>query len=336
MISFKKSYAEQLLQLALALSILRVDPDNFLEWGWESRLAGTAAGGWQLELRAAPLTEHPYANRKALSPLIEDLARYDSRHYYYRRPQDVQAYLLNVHSDGGLGNDTAQPSEPSNHNATADILAPDSGGTFETEDLFLNSDVLAGNSTSIIDQNLADLNDYGEIPLSTYPMNLLALKDEPPPDFQQIDMFEPLSIKRERASTSFTSDFGSLDSPNDTYTGPDFAPYFWDEESANVAAIEIKKEIKEETNVTDDTASTDEPKKETNEVISTTELTQEVSFFISIFYILYKCHLWHHQINEKYMVRNWLISFLFPYSGVLKVVSFVVQRRCKIHVMKSL
>jgi hypothetical protein len=291
MISFKKSYAEQLLQLALALSILRVDPDNFLEWGWESRLAGTTAGGWQLELRAAPLTEHPYANRKALSPLIEDLARYDSRHYYYRRPQDVQAYLLNVHSDGGFGNDTAAAGTGASNenNSTVDILTADTGGggggggTFETEDLYLNPDALAGDSTSIIDQNLADLNDYGEIPLSSYPMNLLALKDEPPPDFEPVTMFEPLSIKRERASTSFTSDYGLLDSPNDTYSGPDYAPYFWEDEHPDGATgtIEIKQEIKEEPNATDDSATV-EVKIEASEVINTVELTQEVSYTFSL------------------------------------------------------
>lgn len=79
MISYKKNYVEHLLHLALTLSLLRVDPENFLDLQWETRLAGTGVGGWQLELRAAPLTDQTYVNRKALPSIIEDLARFDTR-----------------------------------------------------------------------------------------------------------------------------------------------------------------------------------------------------------------------------------------------------------------
>lgn len=98
MISLKKSYARHLLQLALTLSLLRVDPENYIGYGWESQLALQNGDGWQLELRAAPLTDFPYSNRKALIPLIEDLVRFDRQTNHYSS-YDVQTYLLNVQNE---------------------------------------------------------------------------------------------------------------------------------------------------------------------------------------------------------------------------------------------
>lgn len=98
MISLKKSYARHLLQLALTLSLLRVDPENYIGFGWESQLALQNGDGWQLELRAAPLSDFPYSNRKALIPLIEDLVRFDRQAQRYSS-HDVQTYLLNVQNE---------------------------------------------------------------------------------------------------------------------------------------------------------------------------------------------------------------------------------------------
>lgn len=98
MISLKKSYARHLLQLALTLSLLRVDPENYIGYGWESQLALQNGDGWQLELRAAPLSDFPYSNRKALIPLIEDLVRFD-RQASHPSSYDVQTYLLNVQNE---------------------------------------------------------------------------------------------------------------------------------------------------------------------------------------------------------------------------------------------
>lgn len=98
MISLKKSYARHLLQLALTLSLLRVDPESYIGYGWESQLALQNGDGWQLELRAAPLSDFPYSNRKALIPLIEDLVRFD-RQASHPSSYDVQTYLLNVQNE---------------------------------------------------------------------------------------------------------------------------------------------------------------------------------------------------------------------------------------------
>lgn len=97
MISLKKSYARHLLQLALTLSLLRVDPENYIGYGWESQLALQDGDGWQLELRAAPFNDFPYSNRKALIPLIEDLVRFDRQ--THPSSYDVQTYLLNVQNE---------------------------------------------------------------------------------------------------------------------------------------------------------------------------------------------------------------------------------------------
>lgn len=119
MISLKKSYARHLLQLALTLSLLRVDPENYIGYGWESQLALQNGDGWQLELRAAPLTDFPYSNRKALIPLIEDLVRFDRQ---TSRPSsyDVQTYLLNVQNEQiSLSSAPIAPANP-----TIDTSAP--------------------------------------------------------------------------------------------------------------------------------------------------------------------------------------------------------------------
>lgn len=185
MISLKKSYARQLLQLALTLSLLRVDPDTYLGWGWESQLALQNGDGWQLELRAAPLTDYPYSNRKALIPLIEDLVRFDRQ----TNPStyDVQTYLLNVQNEQNSATTTttsagvntlpapvsgdtngtvttmASATSPlqaqSQTRNTTDFTVPVSS---ELADLFLlNSDPF-GDTLSVLDQNLADLNDYAD------------------------------------------------------------------------------------------------------------------------------------------------------------------------------
>lgn len=107
----KKSYARHLLQLALTLSLLRVDPENYIGYGWESQLALQNGDGWQLELRAAPLNDFPYSNRKVLIPLIDDLVRFDRMQA--QSMYDVQTYLLNVQNEQiSLSNAPSAPSPP--------------------------------------------------------------------------------------------------------------------------------------------------------------------------------------------------------------------------------
>ncbi|XP_073815554.1 NFE2 like bZIP transcription factor cap-n-collar isoform X2 [Musca autumnalis] len=114
MISNKKSYAMKMLQLALALSLLHVNPDDYLQQrlrNWDSQLELRDGDGWELEmLRAVPMVEYPYANRKSMMPLIEDLILYDHQSESLANTQyNVTAYLLNVSNEGS--NQTAAMQE---------------------------------------------------------------------------------------------------------------------------------------------------------------------------------------------------------------------------------
>ncbi|XP_061398267.1 segmentation protein cap'n'collar-like, partial [Musca vetustissima] len=105
MISNKKSYAMKMLQLALALSLLHVNPDDYLQQrlrNWDSQLELRDGDGWELEmLRAVPMVEYPYANRKSMMPLIEDLILYDHQSESLANTQyNITAYLLNVSNEG--------------------------------------------------------------------------------------------------------------------------------------------------------------------------------------------------------------------------------------------
>lgn len=246
MISLKKSYARQLLQLALTLSLLRVDPDTYLGWGWESQLALQNGDGWQLELRAAPLTDYPYSNRKALIPLIEDLVRFDRQ----TNPStyDVQTYLLNVQNEQNSAatatSSTANtlPASASNEsNNTVATMASATSSTLQAQshtrnttdfsvpvnsdlaDLFLlNSDPF-GDTLSVLDQNLADLNDYEDALTANEAFASLnqlyaglPLKDETPDLFanhngQFGNQDDELLLPSVATAASTSSDYGSYE-----------------------------------------------------------------------------------------------------------------------------
>jgi hypothetical protein len=194
MISKKVLYSEQLLQLVLALSLLQVDPINYLEWG-VSRIHTSGIGPWQLEVAHTPFSDYPYMNRKTYTPLIEDLARYDRSH-------DVQAYLLNFDNAppfmASMNNNNSNNNNSNNSTSTVNSTSAtstaesermrdnafssseestaaalnlvnliqdrfhDQGGN--VDDIFLQSEVFSShtNSETIIDQNLADLSDYDD------------------------------------------------------------------------------------------------------------------------------------------------------------------------------
>lgn len=220
MISLKKIHADQLLKVALVLSLLRVDPSNYLEYGWESQLAALHDGdGWQLELRAAtPFTDIThYSNRKAVIPLIEDLVRFN------HNSNDVTAYLLNsVHSNNTspsgqnfTGSAAASASEtPATSNAT--VGQRPSGeesqpaASVELDELFLNTAPFS-DSASIFDENLANLTDFGETIAQVYPYLGLPAKDEllldslMPPEPPTID---------ELALIGAASNYGMPESPS--------------------------------------------------------------------------------------------------------------------------
>lgn len=295
MILFKKSYAEQLLQLALTLSLLRVHPNNYLGWNWQSQLALNNGEGWQLELRPEPVSDFPYANRKAVIPLMEDLVRFDR----YSTPHDIQTYLLNVQNEQSNG-DTNQPSNQNNETTIQDSRGQqEQFSMLNTNelDLFLNSEhFVEDNTPSIAEQNLADLNDYGDL-FAAMPYAGLPMKDEPPPIYGEIKI-EP--------TTSYTnSDFGSMN--NATSDGDDYMAVidwsdFYDfktevktENDAdddgkvknNCTGDVVKKELAEDESQIDDKSEAHDEKNSTSGFSSNVELTEEVSrLFIILLFLL--------------------------------------------------
>ena len=239
MILFKKSHAEQLLQLALALSLLRVNPDNYLGYGWQSQLVLNNGDGLQLELQAAPVyDDYPYANRKAIIPIIEDLVRFD-RHRY-TNSYDIQTYLLNIQNEQTTdpipqSNDTSPVIQESIHHQSAEPVA-----AFNDLDLFLNADQF-NEATSILDLNLADLNDYSDEQLQ-HPYQGLPLKDEP------LDIYDDFRFRAEEAASTSSDLFGaSLSStPNDFNRFNYSRIVTWTELHDNLTKIKQETEVKEE------------------------------------------------------------------------------------------
>lgn len=290
MISTKKFYADHILKLVLALSLLRTDPENYLEWGLENRLASTV-GGWQLELRAAPLTDYPYANRKAVMPLIEDLARYQD---YSNSNSHIQAYLFthSSHIPSGLLPETNASenqtsvtiSESARTNSTVipQVITEPSSlqlGEVNPEELFLNGDIFQ-EAASILEQNLADLNEYGEAASPTHIyQNLKSDPSDPTTDASFFDIF-----KCERADADCV-DFGSFTAPApDDDEGDDLGGVIeWEEylgkkEAIDESAVAVQKQSeRHEQETTEETENALSSVRIHDPV--TAELTQEVTFF---------------------------------------------------------
>lgn len=306
MISKKVSYSEQLLQLVLALSLLQVDPINYLEWG-VSRIHTSGIGPWQLEVAHTPFSEYPYMNRKNYVPLIEDLARLDHNH-------DVQAYLLNF--------DNAHPfmaSSNSNNNSTTaaniNITSPSTADTDRNiafssndgstaaalnlvnliqdrfqenggsvDDIFLQSEIFSHTNTdSIIDQNLADLRDYEEHQLPHF--LAVPTKNEVPDPWDEIVGIRDGASSEEATENPRLS--GRELSANGTRTPPTYtlsAIIDWDDYlpfANDTQADELKSQEEDEKKfeaVVVKTEETDDVGEQDNsDVTSNVELTVEVS-----------------------------------------------------------
>jgi hypothetical protein len=149
----KKIHTEQLLQLMIALSFLKVDPTNYLDFGNYETLG---RGSIQLlQPQITTLSENPYINRKNYIPLIEDLARFDRS---YNHNNHVEAYLLNVDeflNSNSTNNDTETSTLLANNQRNEDVYDHQSS----EQDVFLNSEIF-DQGESLIEQNYQDLHDW--------------------------------------------------------------------------------------------------------------------------------------------------------------------------------
>lgn len=298
MISKKVLYSEQLLQLVLALSLLQVDPINYLEWG-VSRIHRSGIGPWQLEVAHTPFSDYPYMNRKHYVPLIEDLARYDRGH----RSHDVQAYLLNFDNaqpfmSGGNNNNASSTVNTTSTNSENDRNTSEESASAaalnlvnliqdrfqehgNVDDIFLQSELFSHtNSESIIDQNLADINDYDDHQLPHF--LAVPTKNEVP------DPWDEFVVLRDEAGAEEARDNRRLDvrelSFNRTRSVTQTAIIDWNDylPFVNDSAVdELKKEEVERKfdNVVVKKEETDdvEEREDNSDVTSNVELTVEVS-----------------------------------------------------------
>jgi hypothetical protein len=272
MISKKILYSEQLLQLVLALSLLQVDPVNYLEWGI-SRIHASDGSPWQLEVSHQPFSEFPYMGRKHYAPFIEDL---DNRF----RGHDLQTYLLNLSDDHPPSNNSTANDQSSNGNSTDSHIAPTLNlmqqlNESSIDELFLHSDSHHALGSDIIEQNLADLNDYGEIHEAASPLRetKLGLMDDPWDEFIRLQDVEILNENRRvqdfgTYSSSFSWDY-AFDSNNDSAIAN--KSLHDDDETSK----QKEEQTKENTEKSDDV----------NELsnISSVELTAEVSRICVLF-----------------------------------------------------
>jgi hypothetical protein len=312
MISKKVLYSEQLLQLVLALSLLQVDPINYLEWG-VSRIHTSGIGPWQLEVAHTPFSDYPYMNRKNYVPLIEDLARYDRSH-------DVQAYLLNfdnappfmaTNTNNNINNNGTSPTlnstsatsnldnernnafgagEESNTAAALNLVNliqdrfQEQGGN--VEDIFLQSEHYSQtNAESIIDQNLADLSDYDDHQLPHF--LAVPTKTEVPDPWDEFVGLRDSGSSEEEAGARPRLDVREL-SLNGTRNPPslarsaiidwnDYLPFVNDTSVDKIKKEEDEEEKKFGDVVVKKEATDDVSEADNSEVTSNVELTVEVS-----------------------------------------------------------
>lgn len=329
MISNKKSYAMKMLQLALALSLLHVNPDDYLEQrlrNWDSQLELRDGDGWELEmLRAVPMVEYPYANRKTMMPLIEDLIRFDRQSDSHVPPYNVTAYLLNVSNESAnqtaaamqemqqtiststsvssgnnvnvVSSTTTSSSaassalDPSNAAVSSIVQAPGSSNASHLHtlpspeiELFLNQESL--DQRSVWEQNLADLNDFNDLPIMNSLYGNLPLKDgqqdtNGPFDLQQLDIFLPTFA----SSATSTEGAGAL---NDTVPNPEDEPGIKleqldddDDKALQVGIIDTRAVCSTLTSDSVDIAGTCIKKEETDEESSANVGEVDLSPFIN-------------------------------------------------------
>ncbi|XP_015117175.1 segmentation protein cap'n'collar isoform X2 [Diachasma alloeum] len=124
MLCIKKLYREELLQLALLLSLLRVDPDSYLGLDIQSIGVGSLnlhnGSGWHTDARTVvhrPMFVHPKNLDSMLINYERDLFEELNSLGRYNRlgaPNDIHAYLLNVEDPGRDPGEAAGPSAEGN------------------------------------------------------------------------------------------------------------------------------------------------------------------------------------------------------------------------------
>lgn len=335
-----------MLQLALALSLLHVDPDNFLQQrlrNWDSQLELRDGDGWELEmLRAVPMVEYPYANRKTMMPLIEDLIRYDRQHDATPPQYNVTAYMLNVQNDGGTNQTATLPelqattssttSAASSVNvagaaaleqaanaaaaaAAASTNASNMGLPASELDVFLNSENFQ-DQRSVWEQNLADLRDFGDLAVNN-PYAGLPLKDEPYNNTYidvNLDMFFPSFASAAAAGVAVKEETVGAGALNDTFPEPaDIASIKTEQLDKEEQELALENEVATSSSSSDEAAPKIKKEKESGEHNTQAALSEEVDLspFIS-------------QLDLIKEVTKIFLNFLFKSCNCQNVASLLL------------
>lgn len=125
MLSLKKVYGDELLQLALFLSLLRVNPDNYLEgslYGSANDLDFDNGTSWRSY--SPNILRSNYIHPKSLNSVLlnyerevfEDLNALGRYNRESLLGQNVTAYLLNIEGPGGAPAQEPLPEAPAAQN----------------------------------------------------------------------------------------------------------------------------------------------------------------------------------------------------------------------------
>lgn len=149
MLCIKKLYREELLQLALLLSLLRIDPESYL--GLDIQTIGVGSldlnngSGWHTDSHTIvhrPMFIHPKNLDSMLlnyeRDLFEDLNSLGRYNRMNSRLNDIHAYLLNI-EDTGRDIAIAGPSIPIPTDPARNITSPDPANSSQSPNEPVNS-----------------------------------------------------------------------------------------------------------------------------------------------------------------------------------------------------
>lgn len=226
MIALKKLYGDELLRLALVLSLLKSDPSDYLERETQQLIGlhignGTDGADWPLEHEARTLIRPRFVHPKSLDHVLENyhrqvfeelnsLGRYGYLEYNERSP--IHTYLLN-NVDIATGNDDPASPPVNDEQAGQDGVSSDDNvaqevkiseeeeqsrdGQEEAIAVTLSADFLSNHTEQDIFQEIAsrsfDVNEFLVQPE-------MQIKKEEPDDLLDI------TIKKERENEDLYSD----------------------------------------------------------------------------------------------------------------------------------
>lgn len=236
MIALKKFYGDELLRLALVLSLLKADPNDYLERETQQMITGlhiSNGSDWSAEHEARTLVRPRYVHPKSLDNILinyerelfeelNSLGRYASslennRRIWYNRGPILHTYVLNNVATGSVSPPLAEAADSDGVSADDNVAQEVKVTDEETADnepdavVTLSADFLANHTESDIFAEIAtrsfDVNEFLVNP------NEMQIKTEPE---DSPESFMDVVVKKEQRDEELYSD-NAID---------EFVPYF--------------------------------------------------------------------------------------------------------------